>query len=348
MDLCSLNLNNRNLGLFTAKKSSFPQRNLWLETPFSSDSGKMGLFRNGHRKVSEIRVLKFRCSSYRPIAVKATAKKNDENSSSSGNNDQSLPNEDGPEMINPSLYNSRSEDAATHKSHHANLDWRTLRATYVGREQGTLSQDDVLGSKWAHSIPVTEAGCVLVATDKLDDVRAFQRSVVLLLRPGTKDLREGPFGLIINRPLHKKIKDMNPSNLDLATTLADCSLYFGGPLDASMFLLKTENSDPLPGFVQVIPGISCGARDGLDEAAGLVKKGVLRPQDFRFFVGYAGWEMDQLGEEIEMGYWIVAACSVELMIERTADSSPGLWEDILQLMGGHYSELIRKPKQDGS
>ena len=58
--------------------------------------------------------------------------------------------------------------------------------------------------------------------------------------------------------------------------------------------------------------------------------------------------MDQLGEEIEMGYWIVAACSVELMIERTADSSPGLWEDILQLMGGHYSELIRKPKQDGS
>lgn len=84
MDLCSPNLNNRNLGLFTAKKSSFPQRNLWLETPFSFLSGKMGLFRNGHGKVSEIRVLKFRCSSYRPIVVKATAKKNDENSSSSG------------------------------------------------------------------------------------------------------------------------------------------------------------------------------------------------------------------------------------------------------------------------
>lgn len=213
--------------------------------------------------------------------------------------------------------------------------------------QGTLSEDGSLGPKWAHPIPVTEAGCVLVATDKLDDVRAFGRSVVVLLRSGTRDPREGPFGLIINRPLHKKIKDMNPSNRDLSTTLADCSLHFGGPLDASMFLLKTENSSPLPGFVQVIPGLCCGARDGLDEAAGLVKKGVLRPQDFRFFVGYAGWEMEQLREEIELGYWIVAACSVDLMTEGTADSSRDLWEEILQLMGGHYSELSRKPKQDG-
>lgn len=84
MDLCTLNLNNRNLGLFAAKISPFPQRNLCLETPFSCDSGKIGRFKNGQRKVSEIRVLKFRCSSYKPIVVRAMNKKNDENSSSSG------------------------------------------------------------------------------------------------------------------------------------------------------------------------------------------------------------------------------------------------------------------------
>lgn len=65
----------------------------------------------------------------------------------SGSNDQSVPNEDGPELINPSLYDSRSEDAATHKTHHANPDWRTLRATYVGREQvcGQLCKLSVSG-----------------------------------------------------------------------------------------------------------------------------------------------------------------------------------------------------------
>ena len=63
---------------------------------------------------------------------------------------------------------------------------------------------------------------------------------------------------------------MNPSNLDLVTTLAACFLHFGGPLDASMFPLKIENNDHLTEVVQVIPILCYGAKDGLDEAAGLV------------------------------------------------------------------------------
>jgi putative transcriptional regulator len=50
-----------------------------------------------------------------------------------------------------------------------------------------------------------------------------------------------------------------------------------------------------------------------------------------------------LREEIESDYWYVAACSLNLIC---GGSSESLWEEILQLMGGHYSELSRKPKQD--
>ncbi|KAL6347435.1 hypothetical protein AAG906_025150 [Vitis piasezkii] len=50
---------------------------------------------------------------------------------------------------------------------------------------------------------------------------------------------EGPFAVVINQALHKKIKHVKPINLELATTYAECSLHFGGPLEASMFLLKT-------------------------------------------------------------------------------------------------------------
>ncbi|WJZ84236.1 hypothetical protein VitviT2T_003850 [Vitis vinifera] len=74
---------------------------------------------------------------------------------------------------------------------------------------------------------------------KLDGVRSFERTVVLLLRSGTRHPQEGPFGVVINRALHKTIKHMKPINLELATTFAECSLHFGGPLEASMFLLKT-------------------------------------------------------------------------------------------------------------
>ncbi|KAJ7982729.1 UPF0301 protein [Quillaja saponaria] len=260
---------------------------------------------------------------------------------------------------NNSSDGKKSNDSSAEQSHHINLDWREFRAKLFRDEQeektdsDTHNQGDKLQSskspsrKWAHPIPVPETGCVLVATEKLDGVRTFERTVVLLLRSGTRHPQEGPFGVVINRPLHKKIKHLKPTNLDLATTFSDCSLHFGGPLEASMFLLKTRENSKLPGFEEVFPGLSFGARNNLDDAAALVKKGVLNPQDFRFFVGYAGWQLDQLREEIESDYWYVAACSSNLICAGSSDSSSeGLWQEILQLMGGHYSELSRKPKQD--
>ncbi|KAL0456307.1 UNVERIFIED_CONTAM: hypothetical protein Slati_0969900 [Sesamum latifolium] len=129
------------------------------------------------------------------------------------------------------------------------------------------------------------------------------------------------------------MKHMNPTNIELATTFADCSLHFGGPLDASMFLLRAGETTGLPGFEEVIPGVYFGSRNSLDKASGLVKKGTLRPQDFRFFMGYAGWQLDQLREEIESDYWYVAACSANLISGASqSSSSDGLWEEILQLM----------------
>eukprot|EP00268_Persea_americana_P030581 TRINITY_DN295_c0_g1_i1.p1 TRINITY_DN295_c0_g1~~TRINITY_DN295_c0_g1_i1.p1 ORF type:complete len:360 (+),score=80.86 TRINITY_DN295_c0_g1_i1:307-1386(+) len=359
MDLWSVHLQSSHRPLFSAKISPFLQRNSWAERQLSSNFGKVGfLGMEDGGGFLEIRVSKLKCSSYRCLAVRAMGKKNHENSSNSGSSDQPIPEGDDANGSNTSD-NTKSDDTATRKSHHVISDWRTFRANLVAQEQlsdGNASAHDSvsresakqLGLKWAHPIPVPEAGCVLVATDKLDGVGTFERTVVLLLRSGTKDPREGPFGVILNRPLRKKIKHMKPSNHDLATTFSECSLHFGGPLEASMFLLKTSENFLLPNFEQVIPGLCYGAKNSLDEAAGLVKKGILKPKDFRFFVGYAGWQFDQLREEIESEYWYVAACSANLINGGPQDSGSDLWEEILQLMGGHYSEVSRKPKQDSS
>ncbi|XP_030522996.1 UPF0301 protein BF2109 [Rhodamnia argentea] len=342
MDLWSLNVKN-------AGGSPCLLRNSFRD--ICGKSGKAGT------RVFEISVFKKREPSIAPrpvprrsLTVRALAKKdNDSNSSSPGNGDRSTPD---------SSDGNRSNDTASQKSNHKNLDWREFRANLFAREQAEKTESEAPnkdeghheskppGIKWAHPIPVPETGCVLVATEKLDGVRTFERTVVLLLRSGTRHPQEGPFGIVINRPLSKKIKHMNPTNLHLATTFADCSVHFGGPLEASMFLLKSGEKAKLPGFEEVIPGLSFGARNNLDEAAALVKKGVLKPQDFRFFMGYAGWQFDQLREEIESDYWYVAACSSNLICGGSSSSSSGLWEEILQLMGGHYSEVSRKPKQD--
>lgn len=335
MDLWALHLKDAATGnpIWLSSRNSIAQK------PFSRKLGKVGAL--------EIRVLrrKLSASGSRSLAVRATAKKSNDDASASG---------DAPQG-NKSSNGNKSGDSASQKSYGLNMDWREFRANLFMKEQTEKAESEghkpavasqeskPLSLKWAHPIPVPETGCVLVATEKLDGVRTFERTVVLLLRSGTRHPQEGPFGVVINRPLHKNIKHMKPTNNELATTFSDCPLYFGGPLEASMFLLKTGDKAKLPGFEEVMPGLSFGTRNSLGEAAALVKKGILKPQDFRFFVGYAGWQLDQLREEIESDYWYVAACSSDLIC---GASSENLWEEILQLMGGHYSELSRKPKQD--
>ncbi|XP_010499919.1 PREDICTED: uncharacterized protein LOC104777379 isoform X2 [Camelina sativa] len=326
MDLWTLDVAIRN-PLFSSSLKSLPIPD--------SLSGKLGEFEfkflKRNNKVS---------SPYRSLVVKATSKKS---------NDDSSPSSDASQENKPSSNGNKSAP----KSFGLSTDWREFRANLFMKEQeekeeaaeGHIisNESEQIGLKWAHPIPFPETGCVLVATEKLDGYRTFARTVVLLLRAGTRHPQEGPFGVVINRPLHKNIKHMKSTKTELATTFSECSLYFGGPLEASMFLLKTGDKTKLPGFEQVMPGLNFGTRNSLDEAAVLVKKGILKPHDFRFFVGYAGWQLDQLREEIESDYWHVAACSSDLIC---GASSENLWEEILQLMGGQYSELSRKPKLD--
>lgn len=307
-------------------------------------------------------ILEVRVSGRRgTVIVKASSKRKNPENSSSGNDDPSIPGRDGPEKSDPDHGGSKSGDPSIRPKSKLS-DWRDFRASLVAQEQVNLLESDSntqdsstksgftqqFSTKWAHPLPMPEAGCVLVATEKLDSVVNFQRSVVLLLRSGIRDPQEGPFGVIINRPLHKKIKHISLSNAKLASTFSDCPLHFGGPLESSMFLVKNGENFPLPGLEQVIPGLRFGARNSLDEATALVNKGVLRANDFRFFLGYAGWQLDQLKEEIESGYWVVAACSSQLISGASGNACSTLWEEILLLMGGSYSELSKKPMQDGS
>ncbi|KAL2497465.1 Protein of unknown function (DUF179) [Abeliophyllum distichum] len=342
MDLWSVNV----------KSNSFLLRNSILEKPISWNLRNSAM-------VLEIRKSFSDSCKYRSVVVNAMGKKNhgNSNSSSSGNGDKSKAGGDNLKGSSPE--SNTSSDSSSQKSHRKPLDWREFRASLYIQEQtetvvsDTLKQDKAspgsksLPLKWAHPISAPENGCLLVATEKLDGVRTFERTVVLLLRSGMQNPLEGPFGVVINRSLHKRMKHMNPTNTDLATTFADCSLHFGGPLESSMFLLRARESTGLNGFEEVIPGLCFGSRNKLNAASALVKKGILGPHDFRFFIGYAGWQLDQLRDEIESGYWYVAACSANLVFGVSENSSPdSLWEEILQLMGGHYSELSRKPKQD--
>ncbi|KAG6390232.1 hypothetical protein SASPL_147964 [Salvia splendens] len=337
------------------KSSGFMPRNSFSEKPFCWSSNNYSM--NSDLRLSKPEFAPSNCR-LRSVSTRAMAKmssgncsnsnSNSSSSDSGGNNDNLKAGGDG---NNPSPGIKKSDNTNSKNPQCEPLDWREFRAQRYFLEQAEKDETSPglkpLPSKWAHPISAPENGCLLIATEKLDGVHSFERTVVLLLRSGTRNPQEGPFGVVINRPLHEKMKHMNPSGIVLGNTFDDCSLHFGGPLHASMFLLRSEETTGLADFAKVIPGVYFGSRNSLGKASAMIKKGKLLSQDFTFFMGYAGWQLDQLREEIESDYWHVAACSSNLIsLESQRPPPDNLWEKILQLMGGPYSELSRKPKQD--
>lgn len=230
-------------------------------------------------------------------------------------------------------------------------DWRSFRAKLVAGEQllrpqveepsSSVDLDTVvdhpplitIGDKWAHTIHEPEKGCLLIATEKLDGVHIFERTVILLLSTGPL----GPSGVILNRPSLMSIKETRSTALDIAGTFSDRPLFFGGPLEEGLFLVSPEGEgDDGVGksgvFDEVMKGLYYGTKETVGCAAEMVKRNMIGLGDFRFFDGYCGWEREQLRDEIRAGYWTVAACS-PTVIGLGSVGSVGLWEEILGLMG---------------
>lgn len=226
-------------------------------------------------------------------------------------------------------------------------DWRSFRAKLVAGEQlirpeeaSSVSDLDTvvdhssslitIGDKWAHVIHEPEKGCLLIATEKLDGVHIFERTVILLLSTGPL----GPTGIILNRPSLMSIKETRSTALDVEGTFSNSPLFFGGPLEEGLFLLSPKENDVVGRsgvFEEVMKGLYYGAKESVGCAAEMVKRNVVGLGDFRFFDGYCGWEKEQLRDEIRAGYWTVAACSPSVVGLGNV-GSVGLWDEVLGLM----------------
>lgn len=197
----------------------------------------------------------------------------------------------------------------------------------------TVDQEPIsMGDKWAHLIHEPEKGCLLIATEKLDGVHIFERTVILLLSTGPI----GPSGIILNRPSLMSIKETRSTAMAEEGMFSSRPLFFGGPLEAGLFLLgpKEDGLDKSASGVleEVMKGLYYGTRESVGCAAQMVKRNVVGVGDLRFFDGYCGWEKEQLRDEIRAGYWTVAACSPSVIgLENVG--SIGLWEEVLGLMG---------------
>jgi putative transcriptional regulator len=168
-------------------------------------------------------------------------------------------------------------------------------------------------------------GQLLVAHPSLRDPN-FRRTVLFL---SSHDREEGAHGLVINRPMNKKLTDFLPN--EELHSLGKIPVYFGGPVGThELTIVSFEWSD---GDAKMI----FHSQFSLDPSAGTPGS---NPKSLRAFVGYAGWTGGQLESELRQSAWIVHPAT-ESIIE--GDTNDDTWIRLMKGFGPAYYLLALAP-----
>ena len=172
-------------------------------------------------------------------------------------------------------------------------------------------------------------GKILISEPFLRDA-TFGRSVILLI----DHTDEGTMGLIINKPLPIFVNDI----IKEFKYIDDIPLYNGGPVATdTLFYLHTLAN--ISGAIPVSKGLYLNG--DFDEIKKYILQGNKVDQHIRFFLGYCGWEGEQLNDELKENTWLVSKEDKDyLMNSDTKD----MWKEALEKLGSKYEAWSRFPR----
>jgi len=164
-------------------------------------------------------------------------------------------------------------------------------------------------------------GIILISEPSLRDFY-FRQSVVLLAEHNA----EGSFGIIINKPIETRISEVLKDFPDV-----DMPLYLGGPVKTdSLFFIHTK--EDIANSLKIIDGLYWGG--DIEVITEMISMGLINENEIRFFIGYSGWNPNQLDREIKEKSWVLSHTSAEEIINKQPKK---LWPGYLRSMGSDYA-----------
>lgn len=136
-------------------------------------------------------------------------------------------------------------------------------------------------------------GKLLIAHPLLND-GFFNRSVVYI----TQYADEGAVGFVLNFKTQFKLRDVRPQVQN-----GNLPIYEGGPVAKNQLFFLHTLGEKLTDALHVEDNLYLGG--DFNELLHLIDHENVSEEQVRFFVGYSGWEKDQLENEIEKGSWYV-------------------------------------------
>ena len=156
-------------------------------------------------------------------------------------------------------------------------------------------------------------GNVIISTALLNDTN-FEKVVIVIAEHNEK----GTIGYIINQQFDRRFNELEEFKHALPIPL-----YIGGPsqMDKIYFMHRK------PAFIEggELIGGNVYMNGDFKTAVQLVNSGTLAINDIKLYIGYCGWDVQQLEEEIAEGSWLITTASADLVFSDNIDT---MWDDL--------------------
>lgn len=170
------------------------------------------------------------------------------------------------------------------------------------------------------------AGSFLLAHPSLTDSN-FAKSVVLV---SAHSAANGAIGVIINRPTHKRLSELNHEFVD--SPLGQIPIYEGGPVNTGQMILTGWRWLADEGMFKLYFGLTP------EKTMELLQ---MEDVEIRGFMGYSGWSTGQLEKEIEQNAWVVAPLQGTFM---DASNGDALWRSLLIAASPEMGIILDEPE----
>lgn len=173
-------------------------------------------------------------------------------------------------------------------------------------------------------------GDLLIAEPAIIGDVSFNRSIVLLADHSI----EGSIGFILNKPLEYTLNDLIPE------VEANFRVYNGGPVEQDNLYFIHKIPELIPNSIEISLGIYWGG--DFNEVAELIANNTINENDIKFFLGYSGWDSNQLASELKANSWVVTENIYKKdVIEK---SYKYFWKEKMLEFGGEYSIWSNAPE----
>ncbi|MGX5820344.1 YqgE/AlgH family protein [Chitinophaga lutea] len=140
---------------------------------------------------------------------------------------------------------------------------------------------------------MVQAGILLQSTPLLND-SYFESAAIYVAEHNAK----GALGFMINRPFPRNLNDLQEFSRGIPFPL-----FEGGPVDNEHLYFIHRRPDLISGSAPVAEGVFLGG--DFSTTVRLINLGVLTERDVKIFIGYCGWDKDELEAEVAEGSWHV-------------------------------------------